>query len=264
MFGLLDPNDAGKSVLLKLLAGVLGPSSGRILWSGLPRETHLAAFKCRLGYMPQEPTFFEDQSVGGTSRYFARLKAIPARMVKERVEEMLHLLRLEAVAHRRVRHLSKGERSRLALAVALLNDPDWLILDEPGANLGSEERLRLWESIGRLKVGRAVVMATHVFAGLEGRIDRLLLLESGSEVVEAGAPQAQVAAHVWEVSLPAGVRPTWPPEALVIHADLTANGRRGRLLAAEQPVDGAERAAPTLEDAHLWLRRRGREDGGDS
>lgn len=252
------PNGAGKSVLLKVLAGVLAPTSGRILWDGLPVSKHLAAYKFRLGYMPQEPTFYEDQSVLSTLRYFARLKAIPSPRVRRRVEEVLHLTRLVPCAKRRVRHLSGGERSRLAVGVALLNDPDLLLLDEPGTNLDPSERLLLWELIGGMKRGRAIVMATHLFAGLEGSVDRLLLLDAGRAVLDAPVDEllGRVAPFVWEVGTPAGARPTWSAGTHVVSRRMDGERVVWRLLAPERPLAGAERAEPTLEEAYLWVRRR--------
>lgn len=254
------PNGAGKSVLLKVLAGILRPTSGQLLWDGRPAQAELNAYKFRIGYMPQAPTFYEEQTVATTLRYFARLKAIPARWVAPRVVDVLRLVHLEDLARRRVRHLSGGERSRLALGIALLNDPDLLLLDEPAANLDPSERRQLWDLIGTMREGRAVVIATHVFAGLEDVADRLLVLEAGRVLCDAPVAShlEQIGRHVWEVTLPAATEPNWQDTARVVWRRRSGDSIVWHVLAATCPAAGAERAQPTLDDVYLWLRWRAR------
>lgn len=250
------PNGAGKSVLLKLLAAILRPTSGQLLWDGEPVHTRLSAYKFRIGYMPQVPTFYEDQTVASTLGYFARLKAIPARWVAGRVAEIMRFFHLDDLAKRRVRQLSGGERSRLAIGIALLNDPDLLLLDEPGASLDPSERRELWDLVGEMKEGRAVVMATHVFAGLEDLADRLIVLDEGRLLCEGSVDSLleRVGGYVWQITLPADEEPEWRQAIQLAWQRRTEESTVWHVLATECPVAGAQSVQPTLDDVYLWLR----------
>lgn len=253
------PNGAGKSVFLRLLAGILKPSTGELLWNGSPVHTHLNAYKFRIGYMPQSPAFYEDQTVETALRYFARLKAIPANLVASRVDELLRILHLGELAKTRVKHLSGGERSRLAFAVALLNDPDVLLLDEPGGNLDPSERRQFWDLIGQMTSGRSVVMATHVFAGLEGLVDRMIVLDEGQLLHDAPVDRLlrEVSGQVWEIQTPADQEIMVPSkEVQVVWKRQDGHSMLWHVLAQERPADGARQAPATLDDVYLWMRWR--------
>lgn len=252
------PNGAGKSVLLKLLAGILRPSSGSVLWDGRPAADRPAEYKFRLGYMPQALAFYEEQSAAACLGYFAQLKAIPAAWVPERVEAVLAATGLAHAARRKVRELSAGERARLGLGIALLNDPDLLLLDEPGAHLDPGERLALWELIGALKTGRSIVLATHVFAGLEGVADRLCVLEAGRVAHDCTVRAAlcEAAPYVWSVTTDAAAPAQWPHPIQVISRRHAGGRTQWRLLAPGPPAEGAVQVPPTLEDAYLFVRWR--------
>lgn len=253
------PNGAGKSVLLKLLAGIVEPTDGAILWDGVPISTRKMAYKFRLGYSPQNPTFYEEHTVIKCLTYFAQLKAIPSHLCAKRVAEVVQMTRLQTVAKRKVKHLSGGERARLAFGIAMLNDPNLLILDEPGTDLDPEERQSLWDHIALLRHGRTIVLATHVFAGLEGLADRLLILDEGTAVCDADVDELleAVAPFVWQVV--AEQEEVWAAsadECLVVRKRRRGAVMEWRLLAERRPVPHAERVEPTLEDAYLWLRWR--------
>lgn len=254
------PNGAGKSVFLKLLAGVVEPTGGAILWEGRPLLARKLDFKFRIGYMPQNPTFYEDHTVARCLGYFARLKALPGNFVQARVETVVTMIRLKSAMRRKVKHLSGGERSRLAFGIALLNDPDLLLLDEPGANLDPTERQELWDLIATMKTNRSIVLATHVFAGLEGATDRFLILESGAVVEDAPVKvlHSRAAQDVWIVTTPSTSSPDWIANCFVIRRRQTGSSIEWRVLADVKPTVDAELAIPTLEDMYLWVRWRHR------
>src|SRR5690606_16629649 len=117
----------------------------------------------------------------------------------------------QSVADRRVRQLSGGERLRLALGVALLNDPDLLLLDEPVTHQDPDERLRLWKLLSALKQGRTMVLATHLLAGLEPFADRVLILDEGRLALDTAVEDflEGVRTFVWSVTSPIGFDPPW-------------------------------------------------------
>lgn len=262
------PNGAGKSVLLKLLAGILEPTDGEILWDGTPRSERKMAYKFRLGYMPQNPTFYEEQTVAKCLNYFAQLKAIPSHLCSDRITEVIGMTRLASVANRKVKHLSGGERARLAFGVAMLNDPDLLILDEPGTDLDPEERRNLWDHIASMRPGRIIVLATHIFAGLEGLADRLLILDKGVALWDAGVDELLEATVpcLWQVVGQGPVaqpeaQPNWGEGCLVIRQRRQGTMTEWRVLSEARPAPHAELVEPTLEDAYLWVRWRGGSGG---
>lgn len=251
------PNGAGKSVMLKLLAGIIQPTQGVVLWNGRPVRETLLAYKFRTGYMPQQPSFYEDHTVAKCLRYFSQLKAIPNRFIGPRVATVMDQVRLTALARRRIKNLSGGERSRLALGVALLNDPDVLLLDEPGANLDPHERLDLWALVAALRLERTIVLATHVYAGLEGIADRLLVLDDGCPIWDDAVETLlkTVAPDVWSFTENADViQANWADPVVVVGRRHTGSENEWRVIASERPAEHASNVSPTLQDAYLWVR----------
>src|SRR5690625_1963264 len=250
------PNGAGKSVLLKLLAGILEPTDGEILWDGKLLWERKMAYKFRVGYMPQNPSFYEEHTVAKCLRYFAQLKAVPGQLRSARVFDVMRMIRLTSAANRRVKCLSGGERARLAFGIAMLNDPDLLILDEPGTDLDPEEQRNLWDHIATMRQGRTIVLATHVFAGLEELADRLLIIDEGEVLADAGVDDLleATAPYLWRIVGQGRAGPSWGEGCRVIRQRRQGAVTEWRLLAEGRPTPDAERVEPTMEDAYLWVR----------
>jgi ABC-2 type transport system ATP-binding protein len=244
--GLLGPNGAGKTTLQRILATVLAPDSGRLRILGLdpakPRER--LEIRRRLGYMPQEPGFHRSFTVFEFVDYVAILKEMTNRRARrEEVRRALELAGLSAVARKRIRSLSGGMRRRVALAQALLGDPDLLILDEPTAGLDPEQRLRFREMLSRLGEDRTVLMSTHQTEDVAALCQRLIVLHHGHVLLD-GTPRdlAEVArGRVW-------LADTRDPAARLSWR--TAEGRHRNI--GDAPA-GAQLVEPTIEDGYLLL-----------
>ncbi|HVD15647.1 MAG TPA: ATP-binding cassette domain-containing protein, partial [Actinomycetota bacterium] len=155
--GLLGPNGAGKTTLLRVLATVSAPDSGSVQALGLDpgRTDQRLDLRGRLGYMPQEPGFHARFTAFEFVDYVAILKELHQRRARhQEVRRVLELVGLGAVRGKQIKALSGGMRRRVALAQALLGDPDLLVLDEPTAGLDPEQRLRFRELVSRLGEGR--------------------------------------------------------------------------------------------------------------
>jgi ABC-2 type transport system ATP-binding protein len=165
MFGLLGPNGAGKTTLMRILAGILRPTSGTV-WVGAhdaSTERGRQAVKHILGYLPQELGLYPDLTAWEFLDYIAILKGLADRNARQhRVNELLETVGLADVAERKLKGFSGGMKRRVGIAQALLNDPRLLIVDEPTAGLDPEERIRFRNILAALAGDRTVILSTHI------------------------------------------------------------------------------------------------------
>jgi ABC-2 type transport system ATP-binding protein len=180
--GLLGPSGSGKSTLIRSIVGVQRVDSGRVTVLGAPAGS--AGLRSRVGYVTQAPSVYGDLSVRENLQYFAHILGVAAA----RVDDVIETVALSGLARRVVDRLSGGQRARVSLATALLNDPDVLVLDEPTVGLDPLLRRDLWEMFHQLaRRGRTLLVSSHVMDEAD-RCDDLLLLRDG-RVLAAGTPQ---------------------------------------------------------------------------
>jgi ABC-2 type transport system ATP-binding protein len=178
IFGLLGPNGSGKSTTIKLVLGLLHPTSGeaRVL-GGSPRDVKL---KARIGYLPEESYFYPHLTARETLLFFGDIFSVPRGILRQRTEELLTLVGLLAAADRRIGEFSKGMLRRIGLAQALVNDPELLILDEPTSGMdpmGTREVKDLLLDLRRR--GKTVILSSHLLADVEDVCDRVAILHEG-------------------------------------------------------------------------------------
>jgi ABC-2 type transport system ATP-binding protein len=183
VFGLLGPNGSGKSTTIKMLLGLLRPTRGRISVLGrLPTDV---AIKKRIGYLPEESYMYAFLNGRETLEYYAKLFQIDASVRKRRIDELLDMVGLTHAQHRPVNEYSKGMQRRIGIAQALINDPDFLILDEPTTGLdpiGTRQVKDLIISLGRR--GKTVLLSSHLLADVEDCVDRMIILYGGVKRAE--------------------------------------------------------------------------------
>ncbi len=182
VLGLLGHNGAGKSTAMKLILGVLAPTSGKVSVLGQnPRGHGAGRLRLQLGYLPENVSFYGNLTGREVLRYFARLKRVDAR----KVNQLLEQVGLEEAAGRRVRTYSKGMRQRLGLAQALLGHPRLLLLDEPTVGLDPMATRDVYATIDQLRgEGTAVILCSHVLPGVEKHVDRVAILGRGRLLAE--------------------------------------------------------------------------------
>ncbi|MFI6390627.1 ABC transporter ATP-binding protein [Nonomuraea sp. NPDC050547] len=244
--GLLGPNGAGKTTLLRCLATTLAPDAGTVEAFGLdPAErAQRTALRRRLGYLPQNPGAYPHFTAFDLVDYVAILKELTDRAHRHaEVRRVLAEVDLTDQARTKVRKLSGGMRQRLALAQALLGEPDLLILDEPTVGLDPEQRMTFRALVSRLGESRTVVLSTHQTEDVAALCERVVVMREGRAVFDGtpGRLAAVAEGRVWlSPSPPDGARLFWK----------TADGRY-RTLGAPPPA--ADAAPPGVEDGYLML-----------
>ena len=200
VYGILGPNGAGKSTMMNLIADNVNRTGGEILFDGTDILKLRRDFRRRLGYMPQQQGFYESMTADTFLHYMAEVKAVPKKQASAQINELLHILNLDAARHKRLSGFSGGMRQRVLLAQALLGDPNVVILDEPTAGLDPQERIRLRGFIAELARERIVLLATHVVSDVESIASQILLMGNG-RLVAMDSPAdllSAVAPHVKE------------------------------------------------------------------
>lgn len=177
-FGFLGPNGAGKTTTLKLLMGIIFPSSGsaRIL----DRDCMDPEVKRKVGFLPEQPYFYDYLSAPELLDYYAHLSGVPAEQRKRRVPELLALVGLADVGRKQLRKFSKGMLQRVGIAQAIVHDPEVLFLDEPMSGLDPLGRREIRELIQGLKdQGKTIFFSTHILSDAEALCDRVAVIHQG-------------------------------------------------------------------------------------
>ncbi|MCB9664345.1 MAG: ABC transporter ATP-binding protein [Alphaproteobacteria bacterium] len=182
--GLLGLNGAGKSTTLKILAGLLMPSSGTVTIDGIDFEHDALELRRRIGYLPEDPPLYVDMRVADFLRHIGRMKGLTASEVETRLPQVLRIAQLEARAHQVIGTLSHGFRKRVGIAQAIIHDPRLVILDEPISGLDPVQIVEMRKVIRNLARGRAVLLSSHILSEVEQTCDWLVVLRDGELVAQ--------------------------------------------------------------------------------
>ena len=182
--GLLGLNGAGKSTTLKILAGLLPPSSGTVRIDGLDVVTAPDQLRSRIGFLPEEPPLYRDMTVVAFLEHVARMKGMSAAKVQQRLPDVVALTQLKGREHQVISTLSHGYRKRVGIAQAVLHDPKLVILDEPISGLDPAQIVEMRKTIGKLREGRAVMVSSHILGEVSATCDRIIVLHEGRKVAE--------------------------------------------------------------------------------
>ena len=182
IYGLLGANGAGKTTLMRMLCGILTPTSGSISYDGL--DVSEEAYRALLGYLPQDFGYYPEFSGKDFLLYMAALKGLSKKAAIQKVEELLELVSLTDVAKKKIKTYSGGMKQRLGIAQALLNEPQILILDEPTAGLDPKERVRFRNLIAELGKDNIVILSTHIVSDIDRIANRILMMTQGRLVFD--------------------------------------------------------------------------------
>jgi ABC-2 type transport system ATP-binding protein len=188
IFGLLGPNGSGKSTTIKLMLGLLFPTSGRAFVFG--KEATDVAKNERIGYLPEESYLYKFLNAEETLDFYGRLFDMPASVRKERAAELIQRVGLQRHRRRQLREYSKGMTRRIGLAQALINEPEFLVLDEPTTGLDPIGTKEMKDLILKLREeGKTILLCSHQLADVQDVCDRVAILHQG-ELKEAGRVDA--------------------------------------------------------------------------
>lgn len=198
--GFLGPNGAGKSTTMRILCGLTAATSGIARVCGEAVASHPERIKRRIGYMPENNPLPEDLRVDEYLRHRARLKEIPMRQRRKRVEEVMEVCQLNRTARRKViGTLSKGYRQRVGIADAILAEPDLIIMDEPTIGLDPHQIITIRELIASLRGRMTVVISSHILPEIELMCDRVIIINRG-RVVASGTSESLRHAFMPQIS----------------------------------------------------------------
>ncbi len=252
VYALLGPNGAGKSTLMNILVGLIPATAGEVLLDGKSTASLGADFRSLLGFLPQEPGFYPSFSGYDIMRYYADLKGVPD--ARQRINELLELVSLTPDKKRRVGQYSGGMKRRLGIAVALLNSPKILVMDEPSAGLDPEERIRLRNIISDIGLDRIVILATHIVSDVESIADECLLLKDG-RLIASGTPdalKAKIAGKVWDVPCGQDEARRYMTDRPCANITKSDGGTFLHIVSDERPADSSVSVAPGLEDVYVY------------
>lgn len=182
VYGLLGANGAGKTTLMRMVCGILKPTSGSISYDNMDVSTE--DYRAILGYLPQDFGYYPEFNGRDFLFYMAALKGLTKSQAKGRILELLKLVSLESDGKRKIKTYSGGMKQRLGIAQALLNDPKLLILDEPTAGLDPKERVRFRNLIEELGKTSTVLLSTHIVSDIEHIADTVLMMKDGQMIYQ--------------------------------------------------------------------------------
>jgi ABC-2 type transport system ATP-binding protein len=185
VYGFLGPNGAGKTTTLRILTGLARPTAGKATVAGVDVRRDGRNLARRIGHLPEEPAFYTWMTPGEFLDYLGRLYGLSTSARRQRVKELLTLVKMESAAHRRIAGFSRGMRQRLGVAAALIHRPEVLFLDEPASALDPAGRKEVLDLIGELRGQCTVVMSTHILADVERVCDMVGIISHGRMLVQA-------------------------------------------------------------------------------
>ncbi len=184
ILGFLGPNGAGKTTTMRIITGYLPPSVGRVKVAGYDVTENPLEVKKRIGYLPESPPIYRELTVKEYLKFVMEIKDVPRRERKERLSEVIEYCGLKDVYGRLVGNLSRGYRQRVALAQALISNPDLLILDEPTSGLDAVQIAEVRSLIRSLKGKHTVILSTHILPEVTATCDRVIIISNGKIVAE--------------------------------------------------------------------------------
>jgi len=250
LYGLVGPDGAGKTSLIRILASVMEPSSGSARLAGF--DLHRQAEKARksIGYMPQAFSLYPDLTVLENIRFFADLNGVPKARRKERVAELLDFARLTEFTSRRSENLSGGMRKKLALACALIHEPKILLLDEPTTGVDPVSRRELWHLLSRIVQQGVTVMISSPYMDEAERCHTVGVLNQGHLLISGPPSELEARLPFQIIEVEARPRRTLR-DVVVASQDVLAwhaVGDRLRLAVAD-PLEAQQRLAASLDQA---------------
>ncbi len=256
VWGLLGANGAGKTSLMRMIAGIVKPTSGEILYDGLPIHMLKEKYREIFGYLPQEFGFYPEFTVKAYLEYVAALKGLTKKETGRKVGELLERLALADVKNKKINKLSGGMKRRVGIAQALLNEPKVLILDEPTSGLDPGERIRFRNLLTEFAHERIVLISTHIVSDVEYIANQSAVMKDG-KIIETGTTEELielVRGKVWNGNIPTKEAFAYEQKMRIVNLRNEEYGMTSVRYLSETPLIPESRLEePKLEDLYLWL-----------
>ncbi len=256
VWGLLGANGAGKTTLMRMIAGIMSPSSGQICYDGIPINDLKESYRDVFGYLPQDFGFYPEFTVKDYLEYISVLKGLTPKDSKRRINELLEQMTLCQVRNKKIIKLSGGMKRRVGIAQALLNEPEILILDEPTSGLDPGERVRFRNLLSEFAHDRIVLISTHIVSDVEYIATQNAVMKGGKLLAKGTTEELVklVDGKVWTARIPINRLPEYERHMPIVNIRNEDSGRISIRYLADAPcIEESTPAAPHLEDLYLWL-----------
>lgn len=255
VYGLIGRNGAGKTTLLRILASVLTPSSGDILFDGKTVEKNLNSYRKMLGYLPQNTKLMPQLNIVEFLEYMAILKGIKDKNeIRYEVDRCIEIAGLDHERKKRLSKYSGGMLRRAGIAQALLGDPKIIIVDEPTTGLDPEERLHFLNLISSIGVDKNIILSTHIIHDIENICPNVCILNEG-KMMYSGSTTGMVDSikdMLWTAEINAGEEIELKKHTIVTNVTYTYGKPNVRYVAKESMYEGSVQIPATLEDAYIY------------
>ncbi len=253
VYGLLGVNGVGKTTLIRMLTSLIEPTSGSISYDGEDIKKLNSEYRKILGYLPQEFGFYPELSIYDYMMYISSIKGLMPKIAKKRTLELLDKVAILKDKNKKMGTLSGGQKRRVGIAQALLNNPKILILDEPTAGLDPSERIRFRNLISELSKDRLVILSTHIVSDIEFIAKEILIMKNGKFEFTGTADKiiSTMDTQVWSLTLPKDVSEEFLKQFIIVNKKMVSDGIELRLISDTRPSENAIRQTATLEDAFL-------------
>lgn len=252
VYGLLGANGAGKTTLMRMMCGVLKPTSGEVKFDGI--DVSQQDYRDALGYLPQDFGYYPEFSAIDFLCYIGTIKGMSKQKAKEKSIEMLKLVSLTEVSKKKIKAFSGGMKQRLGIAQAMMNNPKILILDEPTAGLDPKERVRFRNIISNLGVDRIILLSTHIVSDIENIAAQILVMKDG-QIIHSGSLEEIIEAiknKVWECNVTRQQSDELSKKYPMINIRQEKDSVFMRLVSDTPPCETATNAQACLEDLYLY------------
>lgn len=254
VYGLLGANGAGKTTLMKMICGVLKPTSGKILLDGKSIDELGEQYYTHLGYMPQNFGFYPDFTAREFMLYMASVKGLSKKEAITKTEELLRMVNLNDVADKKIKSYSGGMKQRLGIAQAELNNPSILILDEPTAGLDPKERVRFRNLISDFAKEKIVILSTHIVSDVSYIADEILMMKQGNILLQKPMSTVtdEIDGKVWELLIDEREIGKYSKQFSIANLHHEGEKVKLRIVNDKKPDDNAVEVKPNLEDLFLY------------
>ena len=257
IYGLLGENGAGKTTLMRVLTTVLSPSSGTVTLDGIPyRKENYEKIQKKIGYLPQEIDLYPSLTMQECLEYMGDLSGIPKQTYKERINYYLEKTSLSEHRKKKMKQLSGGMKRRVGLIQALLNEPQFLIVDEPTTGLDPEERIRIRNLLVDFSEGRTVLFSTHVVEDLAATCSQLAVMKKGKFLYSGTLKEllTQAQGHIWtckakDEQTARELEKQYP----ISSKQYVGDELQIKLISETPPPIESSSCTATLEDAYIYI-----------